>query len=210
MRPSPLWTAIAALALSGCYSFSTLGRARTIDKGHFQVFAAPEAFVVASGSGGNVRPIAEAGVRYGLTDNIELGGRLTTVGLTLGPRIQLRRSPHPTSGLDIAVAPAVAYTYPDKLALEAPVLLGLNLDRHQLVLAPRLVYQMRLDVPGQDVPVSFLYAGASFGAALRVTESVTVLPEIALLGEVYADPGFSSNLARAMGLQGALGLLFDL
>lgn len=195
---------------SGCYSFTTLGRARTVGKGHYEVFAAPEALGVVSGSGGAIRPVVDAGLRYEVSDDVDLSARIGTLGLTLGPRIQLRRSPQPTSGLDIAAAPAVAYTYTDKLALEAPVSFGLNLGRHQLVLSPRAVYQMRFGVAGQTAPASFVYAGASLGAALQVTEGLALLPEIAALGEVYADPGFASNLSRAVGLQGAVGFLFDL
>lgn len=210
MRAAGALFLAALLALCGCYSYSTLGRARIIAKGRFQAFAAPEALGIASRSGGSIRPTVEAGLRYGLTDRVELGGKLSVLGVTLGPRVQLLRSREPSSGFDLAIAPAVAYTFADKLALEAPLLAGVNLGPHQIVVAPRLVYQMQLDVPGQEGPVSFLYAGASFGAALRVTERFTFLPEVSLLGEVHEDPGFSSNLARAAGIQGALGLLFDL
>ena len=46
--------AVCALMLGGCYSFSTLGRARTVEEGHFEAWGAPEALVVATDSGGSV------------------------------------------------------------------------------------------------------------------------------------------------------------
>src|SRR6185295_19925777 len=86
---------LACLLLTGCYSFSTLARARTLAARHVEVWAAPEALIVATGSGAAIRPIVEGGVRYGLTDVVELDGRLSTFGVTLGPRVQLVRSPSP-------------------------------------------------------------------------------------------------------------------
>ena len=60
----------------------------------------------------------------------------------------------------------MADTFPDKLALEAPVLVGLNLPGgHQLVLAPRVAWQLRVDVAGFSRPIHFLFVGASLGFA---------------------------------------------
>jgi hypothetical protein len=198
-----------ALLLGGCMSFSTLGRARVVEQGRTQVYGAPEAFVVATASGASVRPTAELGVRYGATRDVELGARVTTAGLTLGTRVQLERSPDPHDGVDVLIAPALAYTVQDKLALEVPVLVGINLGEHQLVLAPRLVYQMRLGVPFAPGPVSFLYAGLSVGVAIRLDDHVALMPEVAALGQLYADAGYASNLLDAVGFQGSIGLLVD-
>jgi hypothetical protein len=198
------------LGTSGCYSFSTLGRARIVDQGHVELWAAPEALVVATPTGASIRPVGEVGVRYGLSNRVELDGRVTTLGGTVGPRIQLVRSPSKTHGIDVAIAPDVAFTDPDKVAFDAPILFGLNLPgEHQLVVAPRLVYQMRVSVPLVPLPVSFWYAGLSVGLALRVASRFQLMPEVALLTQLYAAPGFSSNVAGAVGLQGSIGVLFD-
>lgn len=202
--------ALGALLLAGCYSFTTLGRARTVAAKHVEVFGAPEALIVTSGSGASVRPVADVGVRYGATDDVELDARLTTFGLTLGPRVQLVRSASPDSGVDLLLAPAIAWTYPDKLALEVPVAFGWNVGNgHQLVVAPRLVYQMRLDLVAGTPPTSFVYLGASVGFVLRIDSHVALLPELALLGQLYADSGTASNIAGGLGLLGAIGLLVD-
>ena len=87
MRPPRFAVAVASMLLAGCYSFSTLGRARTVGAGHVEVWAAPEALVVTTPGGASVRPVGDLGVRYGLTDRVELDARLTTAGATLGPRL---------------------------------------------------------------------------------------------------------------------------
>jgi hypothetical protein len=202
-----LVVACAVLA-TGCYSFSTLGRARTVSEGRVEVWGAPEALVVATDSGASIRPLGELGVRYGATRDVELDARVTTLGLTLGPRIQLLRAPDPTNGLDILIAPALAYTAQDKLALEVPVLFGIDLGEHQIVIAPRLVYQMRLGVPSVGA-VNFLYAGGSIGVAIQLDSHVALMPEVAFLGQIYSDPGFTSNVSSALGVQGSIGLLVD-
>jgi hypothetical protein len=200
---------LAALLAGGCYSFSTLGRARTVGEGHYQIWGAPEALVVATGSGGSIRPVGELGVRYGATRDVELDARVTTAGLTLGPRVQLVRAPDPHEGVDVLIAPALAYTAEDKLAIELPVAVGFNFGEHQLVLAPRLVYQMRLGALGVPGPISFLYAGGSVGFVVQLDSHVALMPELALLGQLYADPGFASNVASALGMQASIGLLVD-
>jgi len=196
--------------LTGCYSFASYGRARVLDKGDTEVWAAPEALVYTSGSGASIRPVVDMGARYGLTRSIELDGHLSTFGATLGPRIQLLRSASPVTGLDIAVAPAASFTYPDKVALELPVLLGWNLPhKHQIILAPRITYLERFGVAGFDRPISFLFAGGSVGFAYRVSRSLTIMPEVAFLGQLYAEPGFNSNVGGGLGMQGGIGFLYD-
>ncbi len=201
---------LTTLLLPGCYAFTSLGRARVLDPGKLEVFVAPEVYAVASGGGATVRPTGEVGARYGVVPGLDLGARITTLGFTLTSRVQLHRSSVPVGGIDVALAPGFAFTASDKLALELPVLVGISIREHQVVLAPRLVYQMRVGIGGQDAPAHFLYAGGSIGVALRVDAHVSLLPEIAFLTQVYADPGFSTNLAGALGMQAALGILFDI
>jgi hypothetical protein len=197
--------------ISGCYSFSNFGRARTVDEGHVEAWAAPEALVVTSGSGTSIRPIADLGVRYGLTRSVELDARVTSVGASVGPKLSLLRAPSPSSGVDVALAPALAFTYPDKIAAELPLLVGINLPhRNQIVLAPRVAYLDRFGVPGFSRPVSFTFAGGSVGFVWQVTRSFALMPEVSALAQLYAEPGFNSNVGGGLGLQGGIGFLYDL
>ena len=197
--------------LAGCYSFSTLGRARIVEPGRVELFGAPAALVQAVSSGATVRPVGDVGARYGLDDRWELDARITTLGATVGPRIQLLRSADPGTGVDLLIAPALAYTSPDKLALEVPLLFGWNVGKgDQIVLAPRLVYQARLGDEGVSYPLSYVFAGGSIGFAWKVSRHFTVLPEVSMLTQLYSQPGFSSNLEGALGIQASAGVLWDL
>jgi hypothetical protein len=204
----PLRRAAWLLLLTGCYSFSTLGRARVLERGRVELFGAPALLAVPSNNGAFLRPVADVGVRYGLEENVELDARVTTLGLTAGPRIQLRRA-EGGGGIDVLLAPAVAFTYPQKVAIELPIVAGWNArGEDQLIVAPRMVYQARLDVPGAP-PASFLLAGASVGYAWKISPRWTLMPEVALLTQLYAQPGFSSDVANTAGVQASIGVLFD-
>lgn len=191
----------------GCMPYSTLGRARTLPANQWEIWVAPEAYIVAAEDGAAVRPTGEAGLRYGLLDGVEIDAQVNALGFGVGTRLQLMRSSNPQQGIDLALAPSVLYTAYDKVALTLPLLLGANLGEHQLVVTPRFAYQLRFGVGGQTAPVSFMYVGLSVGVALRIDAHVTLMPEVSAMTQAYADPGFATNLDQALGLTGALGLL---
>lgn len=207
---------VFVVALAGCYSFPTMGRARVVDRGHLQVWAAPEALVVATPggdgqeAGGSVRPVVEAGARYGATERIELDAHVGTFGLAAGPRIQLVRSADAEAGFDLLVAPALVYTMLNKPAVELPLVAGWNLrGRHQLVASARLVYQQHWGVDGVAGPLHFAYAGGSLGFVWQLWDHVALVPEVAVLTELWAQPGFTSELPNALGIQAGIGVLWD-
>jgi hypothetical protein len=191
--------AVLAL-LAGCYSFSSLGRARTVGKHHVEVFGAPELLAIPGGQAIAGRPVGELGARVGLSDRVDVEARVTTLGV--GAAAELQLASH------VLAAPGIALTSPDKLAFELPVRFGIDLGRHQLILAPRLAYQLRFGVPVLG-SVSYLLAGGSVGFALRLSRRLTFLPEVAFLGQLWATPGFTSNVASTVGTQLALGVLYD-
>ena len=48
------------------------------------------------------------------------------------------------------------------------------------------------------------------GFAWQLAERFALLPELALLTQVYSDPGFTtSNVANAVGFQVGVGLIYD-
>ena len=192
---------------TGCYSFSTIGRAHTIGKGHVEAFAAPEAFVVPSKNGVAVRPVGEIGARVGVTENVDLEGRVTTLGGSFATHIQLRRDRQPGSW-EAMLAPGLVYTSPDKLAFELPVVFGVNVDKRddQFVIAPRLTYQLRF---GSPEVTSYFFAGLSLGFAWRVVRHLTLMPEASLLTQLYSPPGYTSNTASTAAFQLAAAMLFD-
>ncbi len=201
---------LAATSLAGCYSFSSMGRARIVEAQRFELWAAPEALIVATSSGAGVRPIGEVGLRYGVSSVVEVDGSVNTLGIAGGTRLQLFRSRSPSAGFDVALAPGVAFIYPDKAAAQLPLLVGLNLPgKNQLVLSVRVAYQQHYGVGGVPWPINFVYVGTSLGFAWQATPRLALMPEVSLLTQVYADPGFSSNVANALGIQAGVGILFD-
>ncbi|HEY2370190.1 MAG TPA: hypothetical protein VGH87_27530 [Polyangiaceae bacterium] len=193
--------------ITGCYSFSTIGRAHTIGKGHVEAFAAPAALVVPAPGGVAVRPVAEIGARVGVTDNVDLEGRVTSLGGSFATHIQLRRD-REAGSWEAMLAPGVAYTAPDKLAFELPIVFGVNVDKRddQLVIAPRLAYQLRF---GSPQVTSYFFTGISLGFAWRVVRHFTFMPEASLLTQLYSSPGYTSNTAGTAAFQLAAALLFD-
>ena len=206
----PIARALLIAALScGCYSALALGRARIVDKGRFELVAASGVTAVATAHGDpNPRPSLELGVRYGLTDRVERGGRISDSGGVASVRTQLRRGD--TYGIDFLLAPGLAYTATDKLAAELPVLIGWNLPRHnQLVLAPRLVYQLRFGVGDQAQPAAFVFAGGSLAFVWQVTSRVSLAPQAGVLFVVYAAPGFTSFTTPGPAVQAAIAVLLN-
>lgn len=204
---------VAALLpfVSGCYAFTTLGRARTVERKRLEVLVATGATGTGTLAGDpNIRPSFEIGARYGVTDALDLGVRVGDYGASLAARVQLHRSPSKSSGVDVLVAPGLAYTLEDKLAVELPLLVGFNFKGgHQLVLAPRVVYQMRFGVGDLDHPAQFWFAGASAGFVWQLTSHVALMPELGALVAFYSEPGFTSFTQAGPALQFALGLLWD-
>jgi hypothetical protein len=204
------------LVIAGCYSFPTMGRARIVDPKQVEAWAAVEALIIATPggakqqSGASERPVVEAGIRYGLTGSVELDAHISSFAISAGTRIQLLRAPSDETGVDIALAPALAFTVPDKPAVELPVLVGFNLSgRNQIVAAARVVFQQHYGVGGVSGPINFAYAGGSVGFVWQIARHVALLPEVAVLTQIYSDPGFTSELPNAIGIQAGFGVLWD-
>jgi hypothetical protein len=187
---------VLVLLGSGCASQAGLGRATTLAPGVYQFTPTVEATLVSvknDATATTTAPWLTLGVGYhrGVTDRLELGARawafgltnyLTTAGLALDGKVQLLRG----VAWHVAVAPSVKYhavALADSpwhvVAVEVPVLFGLNLGPHQLVLGVRVVDQL-LTGKGTN-PVNTAWVGAHVGVALRVHRSAELMPELGLL-----------------------------
>src|SRR6185436_17269080 len=105
---------IASLVLAGCPSLSTLQTPRTVPQGQVRFGLGLEGVGIKTASrtsnGTNfpatsvTLPQFEFSTRYGLTDNLDIGGKLYFFGAELGLKYQ------PVRGdLDLAIAPAASY-----------------------------------------------------------------------------------------------------
>lgn len=196
-----------ALALSGCYSATGLGRARTLGQAHVEVGGQVE---LTSNSGRiNTQtslPWAHIGalVRVGVHDRVDLGARVSfaaidgadSVSVWLDPKFQLVRSASATRGLDVALVTSVGWHQvrlggtPWHLPQGAiAVLFGANFGPHQLVLSGRGGYQAMIGT--SMVTQHFGWGAVSVGGAFRVGRW-DLVPEL-LLGWA---PGVTFNAER--------------
>ena len=96
--------AAMALTATGCPSLSTLQTPRTVPKGQVRFAFAPE--VVGAHTTGDTAtaPQTEFAIRYGVSDDIDIGAKLYLLGAEFGAKFMLLRG-----GLDLAVAPSASY-----------------------------------------------------------------------------------------------------
>jgi hypothetical protein len=187
-----LWLLLLA---SGCASQTGLGRATTLAPGVFQLTPALEGTFVSaknSESGHTTAPwlLLGLGYRHGVTEWLELGGRVwgfglpnyfTTAGVALDAKVQLYRG----SRWHIATAPSVKYhaialgASPWNIGMiELPVLFGFNFAQHQLVLGVRVMDALLTGL-GTN-PVNTFWVGTHVGVSFRAGR-VEVMPELGVL-----------------------------
>jgi hypothetical protein len=224
---------VLALPLTGCASFSTFGLARTLNHGAVQGWVAPSGGgAVATSSGTSVGigyPFLEGGARYGITDNVEIGGKLGFNGITLESKFAVVRAPTMDSGVNLSIAPQVGFigygasggtgsdnasTFVAVLTAQLPILFGIDVGGHEIVFGPRIVDQVLFGAVSSGSnsgsgTANLLYVGGSIGVAFRASASVRILPEIAIGVPVYAsDSDVGSSSFGGLIFQGGIGFLF--
>lgn len=203
---------VAILAMGGCLSATTLTGARAVKPGEMEIVVSPQIARFPDEFGGLgdgtwegdtvVAPFLELRVRVGLAEGVDLG--LAWEAMTLGTnvKIELHRSALPESGIDLALMPGIA-AFPTMHGaggiLSLPLLFGVNLGPHQLVLAPRAAF-------GSSRGMQSFMVGSSLGYRGRVSEGFALIPEISLLQPVafttYArDNNFVGGWRFSLGFQ---------
>lgn len=179
---------IASLATLGCASYGGHLSATPVPPGKNEWQIAADAVLLDRGSGPQVLPNPELGLRFGLTPNLDLGGRLNAGSLEINSVMRVVE----TSALDLALVPGVfagfvPATNPDTGVMQAgalaSVLLGLHLSSHvDLVLGARghAAYAFPLTaLRGEAAGAKMLYMpGASAGIRVQLGRKVSLMPEI--------------------------------
>ncbi len=219
-----LGTGIVSLTLAGCPSLSTMQTPRTVPQGQVRLGLGFEALGIKTAShtdstGQTVPgesltlPQFEFAARYGLTDNMDIGGKLYFFGAELGLKYQFLRGP-----LDVAIAPAASYisigsssngssgsisaTY-----LHLPVLFGFNLNENVVLsFGPKFLYTIASvttsDSSSNDrssAATSGLWLGGYVSLPLKVGHAFWIAPEINVYRPLKED---------VLLYQGGLALLF--
>lgn len=179
------------LLAPGCATFGTFQRAETLGKGG--IAGAAEASVW--GLGGEeldtTLPHVAVALRYGVTDQLDIGGRVGSNGGEVNAKVQLNA---PGSAVPISLAPslggfamAAEGTTIGLAAVQLPLLIGVPVGEHQLVLGPRLHdWTLFGGVDGGGGSVSLLSVGTSVGFAAQVSPGLVILPEVTVLAPYAA------------------------
>jgi hypothetical protein len=212
--------ALAALHGLGCASIGAVQTADTLGKGNLQVALEPGAqiSIATRGTPGSFGyPHPDVSLRYGLSDRIDLGGRIGYSMLELQGKFLLTQPGAP--GLVASLAPTVGgLAVPaggsnvGLLSFALPVLLGIkHLQGNELTFGVRL--QGLLVAAGSSghgsASVFGLGAGASVGYSLRLGERFGLIPEVAVLYPltVVGTSGGAAGLGSAI-VQFKLGVVY--
>lgn len=220
-RPPAVVAALAVIAVfsgfSGCAatSFQT---ARTLDKGKSKFYVAPSAMRISVGGKPTVMPFIEVGSRYGISDNIEIGGHIGA-GLGADVKIALARPATPTAGWDVSIAPGIGYiggfsgtpTGGDSMhffGATIPLMLTRHFgDKLSVTVGPRLMYLMSA-VAAEGAQTTHIYSvGSSFAVSIKLTDALRVVPGFAFalpfrrtLSEFGSDNGVGDQRLFQFGV----------
>jgi hypothetical protein len=217
--------ALLVLAMeTGCVSFHALTSARTLPAGESELLVAPVVTLMPVGigqaSGPMPAPNVEVGLRHGLSDSYELGGKVWLLGAQLDGKLQLLRADD--TGLSVSLGHSLSYIGgggSPKLALHLPLYFGFVLPGgHELVFAPRVAYAVETTPipapPGHPPGSSYLgdqvLAGGALGVALRMGPRFRLMPEAQVRCTVLSGLASGGVLQSRGGCApgAALGLLF--
>lgn len=221
-----LGTVAVAAMLVGCASTSTMGLARTLNKGAVQGWVAPSGgAVITTGSGGGVAayPMVEGGVRFGITDNIEFGTRLGFSGIAVDGKFALLRPLGTDFGFNLSLNPQVQVVgfgagnvFLAALSFHLPVLMGFDFFGHELVLGPKIIDQVIFGGSGNNMngtsnsaALNLVYVGGSLGFAIRVAGAFRIMPEVSVAAPVIGSGGGqTSAFFGGLIFQAGVGFLF--
>lgn len=228
LRPLPALAAAALLAGAGCASIGSVQTADTLGKDNLEVSFEPgmqalvaDPTVVPQGAA-QYYPHVDLAVRYGVTDRIDLGGRVGFSFVEFQSKFLLT-DPH-NGWLAMSLAPALGGLWSDGsrglstpvgsatlskggiVNLALPLLVGIKLGRHELTLGPRLQNNLIFFNNAQgDGVVYILGAGGSVGFSISLFEYVRLMPEVSVVPTLYNSAGASP--ATVFSTVGQLGLM---
>jgi hypothetical protein len=179
--------ALAGSALVGCGSYSTYRTTRIVPAGHTEwLFGAQASGAVAPGVGGAPLPELAIGARRGFADRYELQAngtmlpikQLMTGSLELAGKVRLAQH----GRWSLATGAGVGYRIGESggaivegAYASAPIIGGVELGRHQLVISVTGGFQRWYSSGAQRVDVPFL--GDSIGFLWQLTDHWALLPE---------------------------------
>jgi hypothetical protein len=207
---------LAAWAVGGCAP-ATVQLARTNGAGNVQVGLEPGLFGAAADDGDvGALPSFNVAARVGVSDRVDVGGRLGTSLYELQLKVMLT-DPDDLDGVAASIAPATV-VFPIGVDGESvvfwntrvPVLIGVPVGRSELTLGPT---GSVLVITASGGAASALSLGGQVGFAARAGERFWLVPQVdfgvPVLGAASAGEGASVGIgASGVVFGGQLGLLF--
>ena len=157
-------------------------------------------------------PQIEFGIRHGLTDNLDIGGKIYVAGLELGVKYQ-----YLTGSFDGAIAPAISGMYFGTsegsggfLYIHLPFLFDVDVsDTFSFAFGPKFLYAVVFgDVTEGEDDIDFssdgLLGGLYLGFPFRLGDAFWLVPEINL----YTGLATEGDAFDVLLWQGGIGLLF--
>ena len=203
------------LLLLACASVGSVQTANTVGRGNLQISAEPGAQFLGGKSGLQLYPHLDVAVRYGFTDRLDLGLRagwsfleaqakylLTSPGST---RLAISFAPN-VGGVILTSNSVSVDPLGGILSAATPFLFGIGIGAHQLVLGLRSQHFIFIGGPSTR-PMYMLAVGGSLGFALRFSDALTLLPELAAVWPVSGGlpVTYSGDGVHADYLYGAVG-----
>ena len=197
-----------AVWMTGCSSYSTLGRARLPKAGQARVGGGLGVIGATSEDSITVLPRLELVGAYSPIDHLSLDAKIWFGGARLGARWQMVDGFEDL--LDATVGLGVSAFASDKIGFDVPVSLGFRLpEGHEIIVTGRLSYHLWFGVGDTDTPVPFLFGGAGLGWFWPLSDTWGVLPEVSSQWVGYRPDGFGTPEGEGLGLQFSLGVIHD-
>ncbi len=173
--------------LSACATVGSMQTASTLGPGKIQLTVEPGALAMSSFQENEAIavPAFNTGIRVGVHERLDLGLRVGVVGIEFSPKLLLME-PTSEDGVMVAIAPAASIArfgmygeYQRWSNVQLPVLVGVPLGPHEVVIGPRVV---RLNIfahfDDYDDDLTLYTGGSSLGLALRLGSRFTLMPEV--------------------------------
>ncbi len=181
-----------AFLASGCATFGTMQTASTVGRGHTRVALEPSMWGAATPDGTALVPVVTLSAEHGLSDQVDIGGRVGTSGFELWGKLQLTP---PLSPVILSLAPSAGgFALVGSgggggiLFFQLPVLVGIRVGGSELVLGPKIHDWMLIGSSGgTNGSGNLVSVGGTLGFALRLGPGFRIMPEIAVLRPVVAS-----------------------
>jgi hypothetical protein len=203
-------------------------RAETLGTGHLQFGVEPAVWGVGGKGAAVVEPSIGGSVRGGVAENVDLGARVSLSGVEADAKFMF--TPR-NAGVIVSLAPSVgglgigagvgsAATAVGYVNIQLPVLVGIPLGPHELIIGPKLVdYLLFGSVSESSSAMSgasttqsavgnLFCIGTSVGMAFKLTPSFQLLPEVAIAYPVAAS-GSAGGATSSVSALNADGVIFQ-